>query len=1271
MSDTLLHIGQLRFELDVETLPRARSVTERVSAFGRQRLPALLAELMADAAGAGHVLSIDSIVLDLGALSEAELERQLGDALERALRAWLQQQVGLAPRGRPQLARPASEADPAWRDMLQLFGGAVMRHADAVLERAFARWPLEALGRLRAEGRKQAVRRHLAYSLPPPAMERLLRALEPSESPLIVAYVADVCEMHRHRPLVPESRQGFRAVMWEFVLSYLLLERGSYFNTRSMVGHTLLQIARRYRVDYGWLLDQLTECLAVRELPLADRTGLRGILLDLRQQQADAADTQATGVPVARRRLDCIAGFLERGVWTGSLAKASAMEGFAAMMDAACEEDPDALLPILRRAGTRPAALRRLASQLPESGRERLVHLLEPVHGGWIVATVRGIGQVQAERHVVQDDYQRFGRRLWEFVFSALLVERGSVFNTRAFVRSLVVQLAAHYNMAYRQLLHALIGVAAGLQAPQARAQGLPAILLWLQKESADALPPVRPEPEPPQRLQMQRAMRGAVLRHVLGGGKAPAGLRGLLAEALREGARVSGGSLPQWLAAAIGQQPDLERLLLQRDDMAAILNALGEELAAGDMAPAGGIARPVPAPLRQPARFARAAREFVLRSFRIERGSYFNNRSYIKQLLHQLSARHGMDYADLLRGLISQAAIASNPEQTTLPGILLALKAETGTGLPVAERGRAEAPQAPSRSSAEEDPLWLFLRHGRLSGARSEALLREGLSSIDSTVLARALRAAPNPVAMLERLIRHLPAERLNALVEALATGGAGLAETWRLAVLALHGSLPTAGMPRAVLDAHAWRAIFRVLLRRERGEFSASAFLSSAAHALAGKLGLTGSALVSRLMAVAAARMGGAPRYRVLLELLAQAGGRIALSPAGGTLAATQPRAPQENGASPQYRAEDASEAPPAAEALEAWLRYGGTPPGHLGAPQLLFQLLLDEQPLAARALVLSAARRQLDRWRLASLMSGKVRDGVLRLLLGANASEFEWWISALASAAASPAVEQGAVRALLEAVARLSGRAPSLAAWLPAAVAEAAAPQERETALEALRRQVRQLAPERRAEASRGLELAAAKLQQAARVPAESSPWQFPAAAEEELPEGELFAVDNAGIVLLWPFLDRYFDMLGMVKDGAFIGEREQHRAVELLRYLSHGELHAPEDALLLNKVLCGLDPVAPMDAGGPLTELERDMSLRILGAVTQHWDKLANTDAEGLQATFLRREGSLMRKEENWNLAVPRQTFDVLMASLPWALGTIRLSWMRGVLTVDWS
>lgn len=1243
MSETSVHIGQVRFELDVASLPRARAVSERVSGFGRNRLSPLLADVMADAAPPGQVLRLDSVVLDLGTLPEAGLERRLGEALERALRVYLLEHGAVPGPGRARLAGPVPEGDAHWQRYLQLLAGAGARQAGSVLEDALRRWPLEALARLRAEGRRQPVRRHLALALPPQAMEKLVRALEPGEAPLIVRYVDDVCALHRQRPLAPESRLGFRAVMWELVLSYLLLERGSYFNTRSMIGHTLLQMARRYGVAYAELLDRLTACLAEQPLPLADRAGLRAILLDLREvaPAQPPGGAPETGVPVARSRLESIAGFLERGVWTGSPAQAGARDGLPALMAAACDEDPDALVAMLRRAASRPAALRRLAGQLPAPARARLVHLLEPVHGAWIVGTVDAIGKAQSERQVVQDDGRRFGQRLWEFVFNALLVERGSVFNTRSFVRSLVAQLAAHYNMAYRRLLHALVGMAAGLRAPAAGAHGLPAILHWLHKEQARSGAAPSPAPDADQRRQLRRALRGAVLRHLLGAGGTPSGLRALLGEALRDRARQGGAALPAWLAAVIEERAELERLLLRREDLGAILGALAEELAAADAgatrvgAPAASVAAAAPA--REPAGFARAAREFVLRSFRIERGSSFNNRSYIDQLLHQLSARHGLTYEALLRGLIARAGIASTPAQTTLPGILLALKAETGAGGPRAAR--------PSYAEAgDADPVWRFLRTGQLAGGRGEALVRDGLGALDVQALAVALRGAANPVAMLERLIRHLPPRQLHALVEALATGAAGLAETWRLAVVAA----ASAARRPAPLEAMAWRAVLCVLLRRERGEFSASAFLAAATALLAPKLGLSSATLTSRLMAVAAARMGNAPRYRVLLDLLAQAGGRMAAPPPG------------RDGAAP---------APGAAGALEAWLRYGGPMPD--GAdPRALLESLMAAHPLAARGLVLAAARRRLERHRLIALLSDDLRRRVLRLVFGAAAQEFEWWSDALAVAGGHGAsAAQAALHALLAGVSRKGAHgAPGVAAWLDAGLAAVDGPA-RQALAKALRTPMDRLPVTVAGRRARQLDDAVARLGGEERTPAVRRPQ--PAEVEETVPEGEPFAVDNAGIVLLWPFLDRYFNMLGMVEDGVFRGAQHRHRAVELLRHLSHGELQAPEHVQLLNKVLCGIAPAEPLDAGGPLTDQERELSVSVLRAVTQNWDKLANTDAEGLQSTFLRREGSLVRNEDNWTLAVPRQAFDVLMGSLPWALGTIRLSWMRGILTVNWA
>jgi hypothetical protein len=74
--------------------------------------------------------------------------------------------------------------------------------------------------------------------------------------------------------------------------------------------------------------------------------------------------------------------------------------------------------------------------------------------------------------------------------------------------------------------------------------------------------------------------------------------------------------------------------------------------------------------------------------------------------------------------------------------------------------------------------------------------------------------------------------------------------------------------------------------------------------------------------------------------------------------------------------------------------------------------------------------------------------------------------------------------------------------------------------------------------------------------------------------------------------------------------------------------------------------------------------------VLAAAIGHWDRLGDTDAEGLQLTFLRRAGRLVRSGNDWTLTVEKHAFDVLMSALPWTLGTIRLSWMSGTLTVVW-
>ncbi len=182
---------------------------------------------------------------------------------------------------------------------------------------------------------------------------------------------------------------------------------------------------------------------------------------------------------------------------------------------------------------------------------------------------------------------------------------------------------------------------------------------------------------------------------------------------------------------------------------------------------------------------------------------------------------------------------------------------------------------------------------------------------------------------------------------------------------------------------------------------------------------------------------------------------------------------------------------------------------------------------------------------------------------------------------------------------------------------------------------------------------------------------------AAPEADVPR-EAMAVNNAGLVLLTPYLPRLFGMLGLAGERAFHDEAAAVRGVLVLQWLATGQTDAPEPTLLLNKLLCGLPFEQPVPRDWTPTAAERDAVEGLLGAVIQHWRVLGSTSVGGLQETFLRRAGRLSLDpgaveagdSEAWRLAVEPGTFDMLIDRLPWGYSTVKFPWMERVLHVDW-
>ncbi len=174
-----------------------------------------------------------------------------------------------------------------------------------------------------------------------------------------------------------------------------------------------------------------------------------------------------------------------------------------------------------------------------------------------------------------------------------------------------------------------------------------------------------------------------------------------------------------------------------------------------------------------------------------------------------------------------------------------------------------------------------------------------------------------------------------------------------------------------------------------------------------------------------------------------------------------------------------------------------------------------------------------------------------------------------------------------------------------------------------------------------------------------------------ADEEVTNetAEGIYIENAGLVLLHPFLPRFFDALGISIAEEIV---QPERALGLLHYLATGQIKAPEYELILPKIICHVPISTPVHSDIEITETEISEASALLDAVIEHWEVLRNTTPDGLRGTFLLRPGKLSQKEDgDWLLQVESRTFDVLLEHLPWGISMIKLPWMKNMLWVEWS
>ncbi len=162
-----------------------------------------------------------------------------------------------------------------------------------------------------------------------------------------------------------------------------------------------------------------------------------------------------------------------------------------------------------------------------------------------------------------------------------------------------------------------------------------------------------------------------------------------------------------------------------------------------------------------------------------------------------------------------------------------------------------------------------------------------------------------------------------------------------------------------------------------------------------------------------------------------------------------------------------------------------------------------------------------------------------------------------------------------------------------------------------------------------------------------------------------------VKQAGVIILHPFLEYFFKDFALVHEDDFADEPARQLAVHLLHYMATGKTEAFEHDLQMEKFLCGWPDEKPIERRVKLPKGMQTEADNLLRAVIKHWRALKNTSPDGLREGFLSRNGKLITNGEMPRLIVENTSLDILLASLPWGIGVVKLPWMPKILYVEWS
>jgi hypothetical protein len=987
----------------------------------------------------------------------------------------------------------------------------------------------------------------------------------------------------------------------------------------------------------------------------------RQLLKRLLLIQNEKSTTEDELIPITKQVSEIFEHYLQNGTlpWNADYVKHTPRW----MMENLLENHPNELIRILKKYGSKPNVIRRIVLQFPEKLLIRTVERMHPTEAQFIVETVNEIDITRKKESFVKTDSIHFRFKLWEFVFSYILNDRGSYFNTKSYVKSMLFSIAGHFNMERELLIKQFYQAAFLLKKDISLSNDLWQIISEIHEEveakengitsfEKSFFEKILKEQEGKQK-SIEIPLTEENTRHILEHLIFQPAYHGMIRSWLGE----KGGDteFQKKIGRAIHTQKQFEKLVRIIDAQHAdYIIGFSKHLQDGQEK---RYIFPVSS-----TQFRQDQYQVIITVLLVDRGSYFNKKSFVKQVLQKLSVQYGITYKQLLASLVGSVP-SHMKSMAQLPDVIQLLEDLQQ------EENKAIQNNTDKQPSIPPDELEKIIEYWAKNKVMPTWVAElTGLQKIPFQNLWMQLLAEAH---LHENWIHHFLRDENHISFLQEMMGTAGITHTFQRLI-------PQNVYQEIYQFTNILDEVFAtenlVVMDLKTYERKKTVFLFSHLYALRNQEVDINTWAEKAL--VYFARVWQIKLPDLLQQCILVSGDEKTISPTVN--AVLQKIKTRQHGKAKPTNTGDKAEA-----LMDEFLsRTAEAPLASSIYSDDLYNTLVQLQRVSTHHVVVFL-QKTFSADSFYAFINKTNHRKILSFFKEIVLKDHGYFLSVLMQdmlfilhKAKIPLyeIENILSKSIIYTWFTNKKREKEYVENMLYFISDAKKSNPKE-----IRQVLRETAIQHKLDLKSKIILHLSteeilKKEEKAEKEAENikhdSKLVIPYTTDKEETIIDTVAVKNAGLVLVWPFISLYFERLNLTKSGAFIDENTQHRAVHLLQYLANQQCDYPEHGLALPKILCGMHPSHSITPSIEITDDEKNMAESLLGGIIQQWSILKNTSPAVLRESFLNRSGLLYQKEKGWELHVEPQSFDVLLDKRPWGIQIIKLTWMKTTLYCKW-